>query len=218
MGGSQEQAIPRMADIMGLDEKQTRLFERIGRGSLIERRHMVFNTVEEIFFHRRGPGNDEEIEPRNAVFKTEAPKLSMAASIRAVANWGGDKELLTHVVAVTCTGVVIPGLEFLIMRSLGLDPHVERLSIQFMGCFGFLAGLKAAKSIASENKRHRVLLVCTELCSLHMQMNSKTDNLVASVSLFVRMSGWIPIPHLLTCWATSLHVYACFPCPTGDLQ
>lgn len=74
------------------------------------------------------------------------------------------------------------------MRDLELGEDVERLSITFMGCFGALAGLKAAKSIAAESKRHRVLVVCTELCSLHMQMNGKVDNLVASVSWLLQSS------------------------------
>lgn len=50
-----------------------------------------------------------------------------------------------------------------------------------MGCFGALSGMKAARSIAAENPRHRVLLVCTELCSLHLQLDDRVENLVASV-------------------------------------
>jgi predicted naringenin-chalcone synthase len=46
----------------------------------------------------------------------------------------------------------------------------------------------AAKSIARESARNRVLLVCTELCSLHMQLDDRIENLVAS-SLFADGSG-----------------------------
>lgn len=48
--------------------------------------------------------------------------------------------------------------------------------------------LLAAKSIARENPRNRVLLVCTELCSLHMQLDDRIENLVAS-ALFADGSG-----------------------------
>ena len=41
--------------------------------------------------------------------------------------------------------------------------------------------MKAAKAIARENPKNRVLLVCTELCSLHMQLDDRVENLVASV-------------------------------------
>ena len=49
---------------------------------------------------------------RNAVFKSEAPLLSLESARAAIAHWGGDKADITHVVAVTCTGVIVPGLEF----------------------------------------------------------------------------------------------------------
>jgi len=67
------------------------------------------------------------------------------------------------------------------MQDLGLSPATERLSIQFMGCFGLISGLKAAKAFAREHKDNRVLLVCCELCSLHMQLDDRIDNLVATV-------------------------------------
>jgi predicted naringenin-chalcone synthase len=48
--------------------------------------------------------------------------------------------------------------------------------------------MKCAKSIAAENPRNRVLMVCTELCTLHMQLNDAIDNLIAS-ALFSDGSG-----------------------------
>ena len=54
----------------------------------------------------------ECVEVRNAVFKSEAPVLSLESARAAIDHWGGDKADITHVVAVTCTGVIVPGLEF----------------------------------------------------------------------------------------------------------
>lgn len=95
---------------------------------------------------------------------------------------------ITHVVAVTCTGIIVPGLEFHIMQALGLPLTTQRLSIQFMGCFGAVSGLRCASSLAAENPNNRVLVVCTELCTLHMQLNDKVDNLIAT-ALFADGSG-----------------------------
>lgn len=50
-----------------------------------------------------------------------------------------------------------------------------------MGCFGALAGLKAARALACADPRNRVLVVCCELCSLHMQLRDDVDNLIGSV-------------------------------------
>lgn len=95
---------------------------------------------------------------------------------------------ITHVVAVTCTGVIVPGLEFYIMQALGLPTGTQRLSIQFMGCFGAISGIRCASALAAENPRNRVLVVCTELCTLHMQLNDRVDNLIAT-ALFADGSG-----------------------------
>ena len=114
------------------------------------------------------------------MFKVEAPPLSLAADRRALDQWGGPLQSITHVVAVTCTGVMVPGLEFHVLTGLGLSRSTQRLAVTFMGCFGALSGMKTARAFAAESFSHRVLLVCTELCSLHMQLDDRTDNLVGS--------------------------------------
>jgi len=178
--GSQEEAVDEMVQRMDFSPKKADLFKRIATNSGITTRHMVFDSAEQAFFGRRGNHNDEGIEARNAVFKDKAPKLSVESSLKAIADWGGDKLDVTHVLGITCTGVIVPGLEFQVMSALGLHESTERLGIVFMGCFGGLSGLKAARSIAAESPRNRVLVVCTELCSLHLQLDDRTENLVAS--------------------------------------
>ena len=76
--------------------------------------------------------------------------------------------------------MIAPGIEFLLVERLGLSPYVERLGINFMGCFGAFKGLAIAKVLAQENPRHRILVVCTELCSLHFQADAKADTMVAN--------------------------------------
>jgi alpha-pyrone synthase len=67
-----------------------------------------------------------------------------------LAHWGGDLQSITHVVAVTCTGVIVPGLEFSVLSGLGLSSDTQRLAVTFMGCFGALSGMKAARAFAAE--------------------------------------------------------------------
>jgi prepilin-type processing-associated H-X9-DG protein len=49
-----------------------------------------------------------------------------------------------------------------------------------MGCFGAFKGLQVASAFAKENPQHRILLVCTELCSLHLQADQSHDTLLAN--------------------------------------
>jgi predicted naringenin-chalcone synthase len=56
---------------------------------------------------------------RNAVYKKEAPRLAHAAAIKAIKRWGGRLKDITHVISVSCTGLVAPGIEFtLILRRI----------------------------------------------------------------------------------------------------
>ena len=88
-----------------------------------------------------------------------------------------------------------------VMHGLGLAESTQRLGVNFMGCFGTLSGLKTAKALAAENINNRVLMVCCELCSLHMQLSDVPDSLVASA-----VSSYIYIYIQLI---TSQRKYAC---------
>lgn len=120
---------------------------------------------------------------RNQIYKREAPKLAYEAALKALESWGEDPKRITHVVFVSCTGMVAPGIEFDLMKRLQLNPTVNRFGINFMGCFGAFKGLSLADSFVKENPHHRVLVVCTELCSLHIQADQTLDNMLAN-SLF----------------------------------
>jgi len=179
-GAPQSAIMDVMISDMELPPKKAALFAKIGESAGIDRRYSVLPSIEAIYFGRKGLGNNENVEVRNAIFKSEAPALSLQSARAAIAQWGGNQMDLTHVVAVTCTGVIVPGLEFQILSGLGLSSDTQRLSVTFMGCFGALSGMKAARAFAMESPHHRVLLVCTELCSLHMQLDDRIDNLVGS--------------------------------------
>jgi len=168
---------------LALTKHQAHLLERITKNSKISQRHTV---VED--FHENGlrgaPFNFCENIPRTAlrndIFKKYAPQLAISTCEKALNAWGGDRKSITHVISVSCTGMIAPGIEFLLIPALGLSEYVERLGINFMGCFGAFKGLAIAKALAMENPRHRILLVCTELCSLHFQADTEVDTLVSN--------------------------------------
>lgn len=55
-----------------------------------------------------------------------------------------------------------------------------------MGCFGTVSGLRCASALAAEDPNNRILVVCTELCTLHMQLNDKVDNLIGTLPNVLR--------------------------------
>ena len=115
---------------------------------------------------------------RNAIYKKEAPALAEKAAKNAFEKWSRPLEEITHIISVSCTGAITPGIEFKLAQSLGLNPYVSRLGINLMGCFGAFKGLSVAHKIACENPSNRILVICTELCTLHFHTAGSLESIV----------------------------------------
>lgn len=185
---AQDEIAEKIIDIFSLDPLKAKSIRQLYKNSAISRRHTV---IPDFKYDRTGwrfwgpdyPHQIPGMAQRNDVYKTEAPKLAFEAASKALNEWKGDPGSITHVISVSCTGVVAPGIEFDLIKLLNLRPDVQRLGINFMGCFGAFKGLSVADAFAKEDPRNRVLVVCTELCSLHFQAEQTTDNILAN-SLF----------------------------------
>ena len=64
-------------------------------------------------------------------------------------------------------------------RGSGCRPSVERLLVGFMGCYAAVAALRSARHIVRSEPGARVLVVCVELCSLHLQDTAEIEPLLA---------------------------------------
>ncbi|GGH92269.1 type III polyketide synthase [Arthrobacter liuii] len=118
---------------------------------------------------------------RNDIFAREATKLFVAAA-RAALQAAPDVELLdiTHLVTVSCTGFFNPGPDYKVVRELGLSPAVQRYHLGFMGCYAAFPALRAAKSFCEADPNAVVLVVCAELCSLHVRTSNDPDTIMGS--------------------------------------
>jgi len=83
-------------------------------------------------------------------------------------------------IVVSCTGMYAPGLDIELVKALGLPTQIQRLCINFMGCYAAFNGLKQADIICQSDPKAKVLVVCTELCSIHFQKENTDDNLLAN--------------------------------------
>lgn len=124
----------------------------------------------------RSPSTGE----RNAIYRAEAPRMFAAAAREAVAAAGCRADAVTHVVTASCTGFFAPGPDFLLVRDLGLAPSVERYHLGFMGCSAAFPALRAAARICDAQPGSVVLVVCAELCSIHIRSSSDPEQIVAS--------------------------------------
>jgi predicted naringenin-chalcone synthase len=120
------------------------------------------------------------LEHRMTWYNKYAPQLSVNA-IRDCLDGKLSETDITHLITVSCTGMSAPGLDLQVMELLDLPRHTVRSSINFMGCYAGIHALKTADAICKTEKLAKVLIVCTELCTLHFQREPTIDNIASSL-------------------------------------
>ena len=118
---------------------------------------------------------------RMKCFSQHAPDLAARAIEQALTRGNRAAQDITDLIVVTCTGFESPGPLHDICVRTGLSASVRTLQIGFMGCFGGICGLDAAAGAALRHEGAVVLLVCVELCSLHLRNECDAQNMVASL-------------------------------------
>lgn len=119
------------------------------------------------------------LEKRMRWYREHAAALSLKAIHRCLQDHCPARAI-THVITVSCTGMSAPGLDLELVDALELPPSTFRTSVNFMGCYAAVHALKLAHALAAAPGA-KVLIVCTELCTLHFQQEPTLDNLVSSL-------------------------------------
>ena len=104
------------------------------------------------------------------LFLDDGVKLSVAACRKAISEWGGNVDEITHVVATTCTNSANPGYDHFVAKALGLSGSVEKILLHGIGCSGGLAALRTAANLAYgssfRRKPARILVMACEISSV----------------------------------------------------
>ncbi|MFV0435113.1 MAG: type III polyketide synthase [Leucobacter sp.] len=167
----------------GVDRLTARLIGAAFDQSAIENRYSVIGEIGSggtLFSDDgellRSPSTGE----RNIIYRREAPPLSAAAAREALDQSGFDASEVTHVITASCTGFFAPGPDYLLVRQLGIPLTAERTHIGFMGCAAAFPALRTAAAISDARPGAVVLVVCAELCSLHIRSSRDPEQIVAS--------------------------------------
>lgn len=162
---------------------QRGLFRRMARMSAIEHRYSFIEPVgdgagwsdaENVYVR----GNFPTTARRMQMFEKFAPRLAQVALDR-LALTADERAAITHVIVTSCTGLYAPGLDFDVVRHLGLNPGVERTMIGFMGCYAAINALKSANYIVRAEPSAHVLVLNLELCSIHMQETTELEQILS---------------------------------------
>jgi prepilin-type processing-associated H-X9-DG protein len=175
-----------MIRAMNLSAEEADRLKVLYRASGIESRYSVlsdYGSANNFKFY----ANSENLEPfpttkeRLNLFRKESVVISKSA-IDSCTSAIPELDLkdITHLIVVSCTGMYAPGLDVDLQRILKLKSTVQRTSINFMGCYAAFNALRLADSFCSQDESHKVLVVCTELCSIHFQKENTDDNKLAN--------------------------------------
>ena len=118
---------------------------------------------------------------------TSLVSLAAEAAEAALAHWGGDRSRITHLCWGTMTGAMhSPTIDIELATRLGLDPDVERTSIEGMGCLTGFRLLNIGRQLALASPGSRILVVSADLRSaLGNAMPQKAQRAdIVSVALF----------------------------------
>jgi predicted naringenin-chalcone synthase len=139
-------------------------------------------TPQEYTFFERNIGLIPEpgLSQRMALYQKHAALLSVQA-IERIGNFENIKSTVTHLITVTCTGLFAPGLDIELIRKLGLSQSIQRSSVNFMGCNAAIIALKQADAICRNEENANVLVVCTELCTIHFQKRFNDDYILSNL-------------------------------------
>ena len=160
------------AQLWNLKSSSQERWERMVHNCGIERRAAVMPLQEIVSL---------TTAQRMKCFSQHAPVLAARAIEQALARGNRTPQEITDLIVVTCTGFESPGPLHDICAQSGLAPNVRTSQIGFMGCFGGICGLDAAAGAALRHEGAVVLLVCVELCSLHLRNDRDAQNMVASL-------------------------------------
>ncbi|PZE19614.1 type III polyketide synthase [Paenibacillus xerothermodurans] len=123
------------------------------------------------------PPNTEE---RMHIYKRESVPLALRAAREALEDANTAPDQITHLITVSCTGQFLPGLDAEVCWQLGLSPTVNRIPLTYLGCAAGLKAIGLAHDLCLGAQSAKILVVCVELCTLHIQPSSRREDLFAA--------------------------------------
>ncbi len=175
-----------MQGVYAMNEAEKRKLRYLYHHSGIEQRHSVIADYSKPVNEWKFYPQTENLEPfptleqRMTLFNRYAPLLSVDA-IRDCLGHHHDPGKISHLITVSCTGMSAPGLDLQVTELMEFSKNISRTSVNFMGCYAAIHALKIADAICRSEPGARVLVVCTELCTLHFQRAATTDNITSSL-------------------------------------
>lgn len=181
---AQSQAIEFMSENLDLNKDELRKLTSIYRSSGIENRYSILNDFSvkrglySFFSNEKSDKEFPTVQQRMLIYEKYASEMAVNAVKSCI-----SKEVfpeITHLITVSCTGMVAPGIDIEVIEKLGLKSNIQRLAINFMGCYAAFNAMKAGDAICKADPNAKVLIICLEFCTIHFQNKITLDNMVSN--------------------------------------
>jgi alpha-pyrone synthase len=169
-----------------LSNTEKRLLRTIFKATGIKKRHSVLedfskNPGEFTFIPNDMKASFPSTAKRMDIYKANALTLALMAiddCFNQLENF--NKNEITHLITVSCTGMYAPGIDIEIVQALALNTQTQRTCINFMGCYGTFNAIRAANAFCLANPEAKVLVVSVELCSIHFQKIEDPSHIISN--------------------------------------
>lgn len=177
-----------VADLLTPDEVARPVLERLHDRVGIETRHIAVRQPDgsiPLYGVEVDPADSTPIRPGTAArmqaYDRAAAPLAIEAARNALRAAEIDADSITHLVTASCTGFAAPGVDLRMIRTLGLPSDVARTHIGFMGCHAAVNAVRVGTALARESARHRVLVACVEVSSVHFHAEARLDRVISNL-------------------------------------
>jgi predicted naringenin-chalcone synthase len=121
---------------------------------------------------------------RMEVFEETCVKMGIEAARRALLDWGGNPQDITHIITTCTSGWSEPGLAVGVIKALNLSLDCAKAELNFNGCFCGATCLRMARDTVRSGHSKAVLVVAVEVASTHYDVNAVDPSSLVAYSLF----------------------------------
>jgi predicted naringenin-chalcone synthase len=163
-----------------------RLIDIASNYSGIDSRYFVIPDAEENPSSKFYSDNENYIKPdtktRMKEYETWSKKLTFAATDELLNINKINPESIERLITISCTGFYAPNYDYYLIERFNIPHNVKRTHIGFMGCAAALIGFNSAlEALSTLSPGKNILLVTTEICSIHLQTEPTKDNIMANL-------------------------------------
>jgi alkylresorcinol/alkylpyrone synthase len=159
-----------------LDSRSREKIIRLFRNAQVHRRYSIM-PIDEVF-------SAKTFEERNNTYIEKVTDLCEKALKNALAKAQVKPEELDMIISTSCTGIMIPSVDAILVNRLQLRQDIVRLPVTEMGCAGGTSALLYAHEFAKANPKKVIAILAVESTTSTFLMEDKSLTNAVSAAIF----------------------------------